>query len=282
MLLGGLEIVAGGYLLHRHYRKKNEKETLQYDAQKNRHQTFPGANHCPQQPYQQQQQTGWYTQVPPQPTLLPASSSKYACYAIAPQPRPQIYTPQTQPLPQQHVLPPAVPPPSAPYTTRPHAPPHTQSFTIPRRPVPERKPQIIIQPSLQRTDSFATLSRMPVANGSRPHDLPGDEEFDQREEYRKQNHSTTGTTGGVGAAGAAGLYGNTRYAASTPAFGATPTSPGLRYEMATGAEHQVYDGEDWYAYHTAGGGAAETRPHYAPTVSTELGEREPPPPPYVP
>lgn len=246
MIFGGLEIVAGGYLLHRHYRKKNQKDNFQYDAaQKKRHQTYPGTN-C------SQQRTGWNsTHVPQQqqPTR-PQCHTQHACYAVAPQPRPQLYTPQTLPQQQPHHQ----------QQPRPLAPPHTQSFNIPRRPVPEHKPQIIIQPSLQRTDSFATLSRMPIANGSRPHDIPSDPDVSLQKDAKQP--------------GLMSPYGNARFAASTPAFGATPTSPGLRYEMAT-TEYRV---DEWYA--SSGG---EASPHYAPTVSTELGERDmPPPPPYVP
>ncbi|KAK1917309.1 hypothetical protein P3342_000022 [Pyrenophora teres f. teres] len=151
---------------------------------------------------------------------------------------------------------------------RPHAPPHTQSFNIPRRPVPQRKPQIIIQPSLQRSDSFATLSRMPIANGTRPQNA----------------HEQQGLA--LSPAGPLhiprnGPYGNAGFSVSTPAFGATPTSPGLTYEMAA---DQAYSAghtanHDWETYRYDHGGQAAA---YAPTVSTELGEYDAPPPPYRP
>jgi hypothetical protein len=254
MIFGGLEIVAGGYLVHRHYRKKNNKEQLEEDAQKRRHNTFPGTN-CAKQ-------NGWDTQArhrpqhrqQQQPTI---PQQKYACYApVAAQPRPQIYQPQCHPQAQVHYH--AQPQPQSP--SRPHAPPHTQSFNIPRRPVPQRKPQIIIEPSLQRTDSFATISRMPIANGSRPHDIP----------------EQTSPATGLSPTPQHGIYGNAGFSVSTPAFGATPTSPGLVYEMATGHESGAGQSVDdnWETYgHAHGGGL-----HYAPTVSTELGERDPPPP----
>jgi hypothetical protein len=64
---------------------------------------------------------------------------------------------------------------------------------------------------------------------------------------------------------------------STPAFGATPTSPGLTYTMGTGQQTLVGQSVDdnWETYeHPING-----RPHYAPTeASTQLGERDPPPP----
>jgi hypothetical protein len=240
MIFGGLEIVAGGYLIHRHYRKKGKKEQLEEEAQQRRHHTFPGANNA--------KPNGWNTQAHHRPQhhqQLAIPQQKYACYAPAPlvaQPRPPQYQPP--PGPQNQCQP------------RPHAPTHTQSFNIPRRPVPERKPQIIIQPSLQRADSFATISRMPIANGSRPQEQPS---------------LVSSHNGGLSPIPQHGVYGNAGFSVSTPAFGATPTSPGLMYEMATS---QTVD-DNWETYgHGHGGGGA---PQYAPTVSTELGERDPPP-----
>ena len=193
---------------------------------------------------QQQQQQQQQPAVPQQ---------KYACYAPAAQPRPPIYQPQcqTQAQPQYQSQP----------QCRPHVLPHTQSFNIPRRPVPQRKPQIIIQPSLQRTDSFATISRMPIANGSRPQDIP----------------EQTSPAAGLSSVPQHGIYGNAGFSMSTPTFGATPTSPGLTYELATepqgGASQTIDDNWETYGHGHGGGGL-----HYAPTVSTELGERDPPPP----
>jgi hypothetical protein len=239
MIFGGLEIVAGGYLLHRHYRKK---EKLQEEAQKRRHNTFPGANSAKahHQPQPQQQQTA----VPQQ---------KYTCYApgnaAVAQPCPPQYQHQTQ----------------AQHQPRPQPPAHTQSFKIPRRPVPERKPQIIIEPSLQRADSFATISRMPIANGSRPQDIP------------EEPSPASPAVNGLSPTHQHGIYGNAGFSMSTPAFGATPTSPGLTYTMATGHEglHTVDD--NWETYgHGRGAGAGGL--HYSPTVSTQLGELDPPPP----
>ncbi|EMD86225.1 hypothetical protein COCC4DRAFT_193326 [Bipolaris maydis ATCC 48331] len=259
MIFGGLELVAGGYLLHRHYRKKNQANTAEDNAQHRRHHTFPSAI-CPKQ--QQQHHNIQHPSQPPQHHQPTPPHQKYAYYAIAPQPRPQLYTPQTLPTQDFHHHPPPLPP-----HQRPPPLPQTHSFTIPRRPVPERKPQIIIQPSLQRSDSFATLSRMPIANGSRPHDV--------REESPACITPTAGAALGV-ATGT--VYGNHGYSMSTPAFGATATSPGLTYEMAT--PEQV---EGWERYGAYGReDRDEARPHYAPTVSTELGERDVAPPPYVP
>jgi hypothetical protein len=101
---------------------------------------------------------------------------------------------------------------------------------------------------------------MPIANGSRPQDIP------------EQASPASLPTGGLSPIPQHGIYGNAGFSVSTPAFGATPTSPGLTYEMATA---QTVD-DNWETYgHGHGGGGAL---HYAPTVSTELGEQDPPPP----
>lgn len=253
MIFGGLEIVAGGYLIHRHYRKKNEEERLRDEAQERRHNTFPGANGP---------KNGWNTQAQHRPQhhqyqqqpVMP--QQKYACYAPAPMPLPQ-YQYQAQ-APVQHQPRPPL---------QPHS--YTQSFNIPRRPLPQQKPEIIIQPSLQRTDSFATISRMPIANGSRPSDIP--------EQQNPVVPLRRDTTGGLQPGPQHSVYGNNGFSVSSPAFGATPTSPSLTYVMATeqdmAGRHTVDD--NWETY------GRNERPHYAPSVSTDLGERDPPPP-YMP
>lgn len=243
MIFGGLEIVAGGYLLHRHHKHKNEKRRQEVEAEARRHNTFPGANH----PRHQQQ---YYQQSPAQYQQPVIPQQKYACYAATvPQPQYQHHYAHHQ-QPSQH---------------RPK-PRHAQTFNIPRRPVPERKPEIIVQPSLQRTDSFATLSRMPIANGSRPQDVSDD----ITPVLPPRQHTT-----GLQPTPQNGIYGNAGFSVSTPAFGATPTSPGLTYTMATGAEgHATHTVDDnWETY-----GRPDNRFSYAPTVSTQLGERDPPPP----
>ena len=248
MIFGGLEFVAvGGYLI---YKDKSKKKKQQDEVEARRHNTFPGAStghHQQHAQYQQQHRPV----IPPQ---------KYACYA-PPATRPQQqyqHSYQAQP----HVQP------------RPQPPRHAQTFNIPRRPVPapQQKPEIIIQPPLQRTDSFATLSRMPIANGYRPQNLPQD----QAPVLPPRRIAS----GGLSPATPHGIYGNAGYSISTPALGATPTSPALTYFMAT--EQQAWGGhtvdDNWETYqHPAGG-----RPSYAPTeASTQLGERDPPPP-YMP
>ena len=242
MIFGGLEIVAGGYLIQRHYRKKNEIEKQrQEEVQNRRHHTFPGANDA--------KPNGWHTQAQhrPQYHQQPMTpQQKYPCYAPAVAIQPPI---QYQAEPQYH--------------PRPQPPTHTQSFNIPRRPVPQPNPQIIIQPSLQRTDSFATLSRMPIANGSRPQGVAV--------EQGPGHHPMPAT--GLQPAPQHSVYGNAGYSVSTPAFGATPTSPSLTYVMATGQDGRHSFDDNWEPYGHGGG-----RPHYAPTESTQLGERDPPPP----
>jgi hypothetical protein len=250
MIFGGLEIIAGGYLVHRHYKRKDAKKRQEEELEARRHNTFPGVKpvgHYQQPPHPQYQQ----------PMVAP---QKYACYG-APLPQPQ----QQNPYPAQPFAQP-----------RPGPPQHAQTFTIPRRPVPERKqPQIIIEPSLQRTDSFATLSRMPIANGYRPQDLPED----TPPIVPPRRHAS----GGLSPATATqhGVYGNAGFSVSTPAFGATATSPGgLTYTMGTAEQaygsQSIDDNWETYAH------PSSSQPHYAPTeASTQLGERDPPPP-YVP
>lgn len=255
MIFGGLEIVAGGYLIYRHYRKKNEKERLEDEAHQRRHNTFPGAN-----------------------------SQKSSCWNTQAQHRPQYHHPNQQPHPypypqqqQQQQPVPVVPEqkyayysPTSPTNLPPYGypcpqrPTHTQSFNIPRRPL--QAPAIIIQPSLQRADSCATISRMHVADGSRPSNMP---EHESRPPPNAQ--------GGLRPAPLQTVYGNAGFSMSTPALGATPTSPAMTYVMATeqdvGGRHTIDD--NWETY-------AHNQPHYAPTVSTNLGERDDPPPPYRP
>jgi hypothetical protein len=266
MIFGGLEIVAGGYLVHRHYKHKNAKKRQADELEARRHNTFPGARptshcqHAQQAPPQYQQPA-----VTQQPVI---AQQKYACYAPSVASLPQA--------PQQHLYPvqPFVQA-QAQTQPRPGPPRHAQTFTIPRRPVPESKPQIIIEPSLQRTDSFATLSRMPIANGYRPQGLPQD----STPVLPPRRHAT----GGLQPVTTQGVYGNPGFSISTPALGATPTSPGLTYTFATSPQayggHSTDDNWETYGHH---GHVGDARLSHAPTTaSTQLGERDPPPP-YMP
>ncbi|KAL5118773.1 hypothetical protein ACEQ8H_003276 [Pleosporales sp. CAS-2024a] len=249
MIFGGLELVAGGYLVHRHYKKKDLKKRQEDELEARRQKTFPGVKPAG---HRQQQQ----------PMI---AAQKFACYGVA---QPQ---PQPQPLPTQQYANTARPVVVQP---RPGPPPqYAQTFTIPRRPVPDRKQaQIIIEPSLQRTDSFATLSRMPIANGyHRPQNLPQD----AVPILPPRRH----VSGGISPATATqtGVYGNAGFSVSTPSFGATRTSPGgLTYTMATADQvHGGYAADDWETH----GHAGHRLSHYAPTeASTQLGEHDPPPP----
>ncbi|KAH8691759.1 hypothetical protein GQ44DRAFT_719923 [Phaeosphaeriaceae sp. PMI808] len=246
MIFGGLELAAGGYLLHRHYKHKSEKKRQEVDVEARRHNTFPGAR--PAGHYQ-------HAQPHPQPVqhqypVVP--QQKYACYAT---PQPQLYHHHASSA-QPYMQP------------RPGPPYQSQTFDIPRRPVPQpqQKPEIIIQPSLQRADSCATLSRMPIANGHRPQNMPKE----PLEPHRL-------ATGSLQPATQHGVYGNAGFSISTPALGATPTSPGLTYTMATTEQlygrHTVDD--NWETY----GSPTNPRLSYAATeASTQLGEHGPPPP----
>lgn len=231
--------------------KSNEKKRQRAEVEARRNNTFPGASPAGHQQQHVQYQHQHRPSIPPQ---------KYACYA-PPAHRPQQNY-QHHYQAQPHMQP------------RPQAPQHAQTFNIPRRPVPvpQQKPEIIIQPSLQRSDSFATLSRMPIANGYRPQNLPQDQAPVLPPRRIASDSLSPATPHGV--------YGNAGYSISTPALGATPTSPALTYTIAT--EEQAWGGhsvdDNWETYQHP----AANRQSYAPTVaSTQLGERDPPPP-YMP
>ncbi|KAJ8116206.1 hypothetical protein OPT61_g2318 [Boeremia exigua] len=237
MIFGGLEIVAGGYLAHRYYKNKNEKRRQEEDDQQRRSHTFPSS--YPLQPHFQHQEQHLQHQRPQQATV----PQKYACHAPIP-PRPQC---QTQTQPQQ---------------LRPK-PSHAQSFNIPRRPLPQHKPEII-QPSLQRADSMATLSRMPIANGYR--------HTNDTEPPRPPRRQTNGLSPIQQSP-----YGNAAFSVSSPAFGASLTSPPVNYvvghQESMGGHYMVDDNLETYEH------GAQRYSAYAPTeASTQLGERDPPPP----
>lgn len=230
VILGGLEIVVGGYLVHRHYKNKNEKKRLEEEAQQRRHNTFPGAK---------PDSYGSYAPPPPTPHQQPIiPQQKFACYA--PQQHPQ---PQFQPQPVQH----------------------TQSFNIPRRPVPQRQPpraqqppQILIQP-LQRSDSFATISRMPIANGYRP----SNEEADPPGLPPRRHVSN------LSPIPQNSPYSNAGFSVSTPAIAPSHNSP-TQYGSPHMGRNTVDDNWETYGH--------SRLPHYTPSESTALGEHDPPPP----
>jgi len=224
VILGGLEFVAGGYLLHRYNKRQNQKKKLEEEAQNRRHNTFPGAKpqsygyaYPPQQPIPVPQHKPYYP-PPQQPTQVP--QYKYA----------HMQAPQS---------------------------PQPQQFLIPRRPLPHQQPPQIIQP-LQRADSFATISRMPVANGYRPSRIEDDSAQSPRPNASQLSpvpHSSMNYP-----------YGNTHFSVSTPALNRIPSSPINQFGRQT-----IDDNWETYA----------TQPHsgrYAPSVSTALGEHDPPPP----
>lgn len=242
MIFGGLEIVAGGYFAHKYYKNKNEKRRLEEEASHRRNNTFPSnrpaSNRAPTYPLQPHFQ---HQEQRPQ-----QSPQKYACHA------PMPYC-EGQAQGRQQLRP---------------KPSHTQSFAIPRRPLPQplpqRKPDIVIQPSLQRADSMATLSRMPIANGYRP--------SNQAEMNPSQPTSTLEPIH-------QSPYGNAGFAASSPAFGGSNMSPVAVHEGG----HSVDDNWETYGHGAQGHSTYAHEAHrysaYAPTeASTQLGERDPPPP----
>ncbi|KAF2438029.1 hypothetical protein P171DRAFT_166285 [Karstenula rhodostoma CBS 690.94] len=239
VILGGLEIVAGGYLFHRYQRNKSEKKRLEQEAQQRRYNTFPGAKPQPCHPSHPQHA------VPPQ---------KYGYVAHAPPSRPQ------PPYPPLH-RPSTEPPPHRPHNAR-HAS-QPQSFMIPRRPLPKQQhapPPQMIQP-LQRADSMATISRMPIANGYRPSHVADDPQLPPR----RQNPQLSPIPQSP--------YGNPGFAVSSPAFINNPTTQ--TYSPTQHGGRQTMD-DNWETYNN--------HAHYAPSLSTALGETrdDDPPPPYRP
>ena len=244
MIFGGLEIVAGGYFAHKYYKNRNEKRRLEEEAQTQRNSTFPSnrPSSYPLQPHFPPQEQHHRHHCPPH-----VAPPQYACHDST-APRTQC---QAQPQPQLRMK-----------------PSHAQSFNIPRRPVPQqRKPEVVVQPSLQRADSMATLSRMPVANGYRPLDLSETNPPPQRQ-----------VSGLLPVAQSP--YSNAAFSVSSPAFVTTSTSPPVSYVMVpdvvAGGRNVVNGHRNRYE------NGIQRCSTYAPTeASTQLGERDPPPP-YVP
>jgi hypothetical protein len=243
VIFGGLELVVGGYFVHKHYKNKHAKRKLEEETQQRRHHTFPGA-----QPQSQHQ--AWHQPTQYQPPQHPVQPPHAPQYKYASQPYPQPY----------------------------HQPPHTQSFNIPRRPVQQQQQQQqqqhpqqplpeIIQP-LQRADSNATLSRMPIANGYRPGGLNGPgPTLPPRPQFSSLSPIPQSP------------YSNSGFSVSTPALAASPTTPTTPiYGTGQHGGRQTID-DNWETY------TAQGSLHYAPSVSTALGEQhdpDEPPPPYRP
>lgn len=248
VILGGLEIVAGGYLVHRYHKKQKKKKRLVEETQQRRDNAFSAAKLQP-----------CHTPQLSQPT--PTTEQKYGYVANASPSRP------APPFPPLH-RPYTEPPPHRPH----HAPQvfQSQQFMIPRRPVPtpyNAPLPNIIQP-LQRADSCATISRMPVANGYRPTQGANDHQLPPHRanlQLLPVSHSHVNSP-----------YGNHGFAVSSPALGNQPTTPTSNPGMH-GGRYTVDD--NWETYNQAPG-----RPTYAPSVSTALGEHrdDDPPPPYHP
>ncbi|KAK7181950.1 hypothetical protein DPSP01_006180 [Paraphaeosphaeria sporulosa] len=247
VILGGLEIVAGGYFFHRYQKNKNEKKRLEQEAQQRRHNTFPGAKPQPCYPSHPQHD------IPPQ---------KYGYVSNAPPHRPQ------PPYPPPH-RPHTEPPPHRPHNGR-HAS-QPQSFMIPRRPLPKQQyapPPQIIQP-LQRADSMATISRMPIANGYRPSHVADDPQLPSR----RQNSQLSP----IPQSPMSSPYGNHGFAVSSPALINNPTTQTYS-PVRPGGRQTVDDNWETYSHQAPASG------HYAPSLSTALGEvrDDDPPPPYRP
>ncbi|KAF2731976.1 hypothetical protein EJ04DRAFT_525694 [Polyplosphaeria fusca] len=235
VILGGLEIVVGGILIHKYHKNKHEKKRMQDEAAQRRHNTFPGAKPQSYPPQQQQQQ--------------PVHGRKYASYAPHPQPPPQRQPPpcpshampQRRPLPHNH-----------------SAPLHFQ---------PEIRP-------VGRQDSFATLSSMPVANGSQPTGM-----YSQMPPQPLYTNPYTSPYPAQTSQQLAPIrpYSNAGFSVSTPAFHPSPITPVHTSHPAFG-RNTVDD--NWEAYE-------EHPPHvrFDGSDSPHHDEREDeddPPPPYRP
>lgn len=247
VILGGLEIVAGGYFIHRYQKKQNEKKRLEQEAQQRRHNSFPGAK--PQPCYSSHPQHA----IPPQ---------KYGYVAHAPPNRPQ---PPHRPPHRPHTEPPPRRPHNARHTSQP------QSFMIPRRPLPKQQyppPPQIIQP-LQRADSMATISRMPIANGYRPSHVADEAQLP----LRRQNSQLSP----IPQSPISSPYRNHGFAVSSPALINNPVTQ--TYSPVQHGGRQTVD-DNWETYNHQAPGSG----HYAPSLSTALGEDrdDDPPPPYRP
>ncbi|KAF2871396.1 hypothetical protein BDV95DRAFT_39983 [Massariosphaeria phaeospora] len=241
VIFGGLEFVVGGYFIHRHYKNKNrlEKDRLEDEAQERRCNTFPGAK--PQSSSAQQPSVPQY---------------KYEYRVQQPQPPTHPHT-----RPQPH-----------PYASQ--APPRAQSFMIPRRPVPPRKLELQheIQP-LQRSDSMATLSRMPIANGYRPTDSPG---HNPPLPPRRQQSSLLSLPQDEPANYP---YSNAGFSVSTPAL-AAPSSFSPITPTSDGPPGRGTVDDNWETY------ATQPQPQYGGPAASGPARHEDseddPPPPYLP
>ncbi|PSN71930.1 hypothetical protein BS50DRAFT_239421 [Corynespora cassiicola Philippines] len=235
MLLGGLEIVVGGILIHRYQTKKHEKKRLQDEALYRRHNTFPGAK--PPQPYQHD------PFAYPEHHIPAVAPQKYACYGTVQQSQfqPQVFPQQhiQSPFDPQH-KPQCEPQPQLQPQPHPRTPiQHAPTFNIPRRPLPQQRPQLI-QP-LQRSDSFATISRMPVANGWRPHDVDVDVDDDNNPPSlppRRQQSNLQPPSNSP--------YSVSGFSVSVPAFGSSANAP-LTYVPSPTVGRQTVD-DNWETY----------------------------------
>jgi hypothetical protein len=251
VILGGLEIVIGGYFIHRHYKHKNEKKQLQEEEEKRRHNAFPGAN----------PPNGLPQLVPVLPPQQKYASHAPPSYTLQPQPqpcvqgRPRPCTAQTFPREQPHPGPPR----------QMALPPHMQLI------------QQEIQP-LQRADSFSTLSHMPVADGLHRHDsrrppqLPARPQPSPRHTIPRRPLNANSP------------YNNTAFSLSTPAFGPVQhvqyTSASANVNPGASAPNSAF-GRSTVDDNWETNGQQSQAPHVEVSEPTEQRDDDPPPP-YMP
>lgn len=241
VIFGGLEFIVGGYFVYRHNKKKNHKKRLEAEAEQRRNNTFPGANpqRSPHEPLPQYQQ-----RPPPLPHRIPR------------RPVPQRY--QHQPRPHTAQTFPIYAPPEAP---RPTPAPTRQQLRQPQnRPahIPQHM-EIEIRP-LQRSDSFTTLSDMPIANGH---------QYTPPASLRPQ---VSGLQVPSSPNVASGPYSNAGFSVSVPLFDRPPSSPMGSPPRVGGT---VDDNWETYSPHSP-------QAHMRGGGNNGDADENDPPPPYVP
>jgi hypothetical protein len=247
-------VIGGAYIVHRRHKKKRR---LEEEAEQRRHNTFP------QEKPRAESESESFSHNEQLLAISPFTSSPFTSSPS------EAMSPQHTPSPTQKR---AYHAPPSPHHS-PQSPLHTglhSAQTFPqRRPLPpharSQPPPMqhfqphLIQP-LGRSDSFSTLSNMPVANGSRPRDdnppLPP----------RPQRPSLL-------AIPQSQPYQNAGFSVSTSALEPHTSGP---YSSDTGfmGRGQTVD-DNWETY---GPHSAPVRVPVGQRIDPEAGEDDPPPP----
>ncbi|KAF2654299.1 hypothetical protein K491DRAFT_717235 [Lophiostoma macrostomum CBS 122681] len=245
VILGGLEIVIGGaYIAHRRHKKKRR---LEEEAEERRHNTFPNEKPESFSHMEQLQLVSPFASspsetIPPQHTAPPAQKWAYR-------------TPQSPHHSPQSPLHPGLQP-SQTFPRRRPLPQYSQS-----QPPPVQQFQPHIQP-LGRSDSFSTLSNMPVANGYRPRD--GNPPLPAR---------APPLPPALLAIPQSQPYSNGAFSASTSALEPHTSGPHSNHTSFFGRGQTVDDNWETYGPHSA-----PVRVPMGQRLDPEAGEDDPPPP----